>query len=272
MKALLTAILALVLVGPDYPKMLGEAKYSLSESLDKGLKEAGEGTVVKAMIEVEGGKTIYTMDIAQGTKICEVNLAVGDGSVVAKDIENEDRTAIVKAFKITLKQAIDAAVKKTNGKAVAAELVVKGDHAEAIVQVWADSKLVKASVDSAKGEVTSVGDVKTTTAAPKKPGFIGINGEVVDGGVKITQVVKDMPASKAGLKEGDIVTSVNGKAVKTIADIAGQFAEIGEGGKAKIAYTREAKKSEVEVTLGARPAGDEEGEEGDEGDEGDEKD
>jgi len=279
-KTMVAAILALVVTGSDYAKMLGEAKYSLGEAVEKGLKEVKGGTIVKCEIEEEKGRTIYTMDIAQGDKIVEINFSVVDGSIVAREDEDEDQSSLVKAAKCSVSQAIEAALKKAGGKAVSAELKKKGDAVEVHVGIWVDGKLMAVTVND-KGVVTGCETVKEKQKTPhgmngdsqkKRPGFIGINGQDVDGGVKITTLVKDMPAQKAGLKEGDIVTSIDGKAVKSIQEIAKLFAESGAGKEVKIGYTRGEKKDEVKLTLAARPGGDEEEGEGDEGDEGGEYD
>jgi S1-C subfamily serine protease/photosystem II stability/assembly factor-like uncharacterized protein len=43
--------------------------------------------------------------------------------------------------------------------------------------------------------------------------YAGINGEEAEGGVRLTTVVESGPAGKASLKPGDVITSVDGKAV-----------------------------------------------------------
>jgi len=165
MKAILVGIgvAASVLVartGPDYGKLLDEAKYSLSEAIDKGLKEAKEGTVVKAEIEREKGKIIFTMDVAQGDKILEVGLDVKEGRLVSRDTESEDQSALVKASKITLKQAIEAALKKVDGKAVVAELTLKDNKPGALVKVFSNGKVSRVLIDGETGKALRVEEEK----------------------------------------------------------------------------------------------------------------
>ena len=84
MKTLLALTLLVGLAagpGPDYGKMLGEAKLTLVQAIDNSLKESGDGVVVKTEIEVENGKTIFSTCVAQKDKLCEVNLSVGEGIV-----------------------------------------------------------------------------------------------------------------------------------------------------------------------------------------------
>src|SRR5262245_1518667 len=261
MKTILAATLLVALAGPDYQKMLDEAKFSLAEAVDKGLKEAKEGAVVKVEIEVEKGKTIFTMDIAQGEKILEINLDVKDGSVVARATEEENQSKLVKAAKITVKQAIEASLKKAGGKAVSAELRVKEGRPEIEVRVFKEGKRTAVTVEGEKGEVTGQKDVKPPA---RKPGLLGIQGEAGDGGVRITGVMKAFPAEKAGLRKDDLITAANGKKVKDIDELRAVLNEIGEGGKVKIEYTRGGVAAEATVTLAAVPEEDEEGEEGEE--------
>src|SRR3972149_6008182 len=59
MKAILTtAVIFGLAAGPDYDKWLGEAKFPLSEAIGKGLKEAKEGTILKAGMEVEAVEAV----------------------------------------------------------------------------------------------------------------------------------------------------------------------------------------------------------------------
>lgn len=263
MKALLAAALLVGLAGPDYEKMLAEAKYSLAEAVDKGLKEAKDGVVIKVQLEKEKGRVIYTMDIAQGDKILEVNLDVKDGSVVERKTENDDKSSVAKAAKVGLKQAIEASLKKSEGKAVSAEIRLKAGKPEVEVRVFKEGKLTGVTVDGEKGDVTASKEIKQ---GPKKPGIMGIQGEAAEGGVRIAGLMGGFPAEKAGLKKDDLVTAVNGKKVKTVEELRGILADAGEGSKVKVEYKRGDTTAEVSVTLAAVPEEDEEeGEEEEEG-------
>src|SRR6185312_14234876 len=51
-------------------------------------------------------------------------------------------------------------------------------------------------------------------AAPQQSAaFAGINGEEAEGGVRLTNVIENGPAAKAGLKAGDIVIAVEEKPI-----------------------------------------------------------
>ena len=104
------------------------------------------------------------------------------------------------------------------------------------------------------------------TRGMSKRGWLGVGlGEVTaerakalklkdDSGVEVTHVDENSPASKAGLKENDVILEVNGQKV----DDGGQFARtIGEsspGTKVNLTIWRNGAKQNISATLEARPA------------------
>ena len=66
--------------------------------------------------------------------------------------------------------------------------------------------------------------------------YLGLDGKDKTGGVYVTQVLKDSPAAKAGLAEGDIILSVGGQAV----DQDGNYLDA-DYGKQAISYFLSAK-------------------------------
>ena len=68
-------------------------------------------------------------------------------------------------------------------------------------------------------------------------------------GVVIMGVEPGSPAEKAGLKGGDVITTVNGKAVKTGNDLVNPIAQAPIGSKVKLSYMRDGKLKDVETTV-----------------------
>ena len=71
-------------------------------------------------------------------------------------------------------------------------------------------------------------------------------------GVKITDVDEDedddpCPAAKAGLKEDDIITQVNGKAIKSVDDLRESLKDVKKGDTVKITYKRNNQTQTVDV-------------------------
>jgi serine protease Do len=72
-------------------------------------------------------------------------------------------------------------------------------------------------------------------------------------GAVVQDVVAKAPAAKAGVKAGDVVTSVNGKPIEDRSQLTRTVAAIAPGGKATLGILRKGKKMEVAVTVGTRP-------------------
>jgi serine protease Do len=71
-------------------------------------------------------------------------------------------------------------------------------------------------------------------------------------GVVIEGVEPGSPAEKAGLKGGDVITSVNGKPVKTGNDLVNPIAQAPIGSKVKLTYTRDRAQKEATAEVGDR--------------------
>jgi serine protease DegQ len=72
-------------------------------------------------------------------------------------------------------------------------------------------------------------------------------------GVLITQVVRDGPADRAGMKAGDILLAVNGRAVADSTGMLNQIASLQPGDQAKLKVARNQSESDLPVTIGQRP-------------------
>jgi serine protease Do len=72
-------------------------------------------------------------------------------------------------------------------------------------------------------------------------------------GAVVQAVQKNTPASKAGVRAGDVVVAVNGKAVEDRGQLTRSVAAIPPGGKAALTVLRDGKRQEIVVTVGTRP-------------------
>lgn len=95
--------------------------------------------------------------------------------------------------------------------------------------------------------------VEAGFAVPEGAGFLGVQMAIDAAGVVITNVSEDQPASKAGLKAGDIITKFNDVEVGTVNELLEAVAETEPQDKVTITFIRDEKSSEVEVTMGTRP-------------------
>ena len=83
-------------------------------------------------------------------------------------------------------------------------------------------------------------DDKEETAA-----FLGVTTEKTDDGAKITEVVKESAAEKAGLKKDDVLTEVGGKKISNTDEAREQLQE----NKEKAAYNIKAKRNGSEMSF-----------------------
>jgi membrane-associated protease RseP (regulator of RpoE activity) len=99
--------------------------------------------------------------------------------------------------------------------------------------------------------------------------YLGVAVESTDdgAGARITAVEDGSPADEAGLKEGDVVTAVDGDEITGATDLARAIVSRDGGDKVTITYTRDAKSSKADVKLGSRSSDDEDDEDDDDDDE-----
>ena len=91
--------------------------------------------------------------------------------------------------------------------------------------------------------------------------FLGVSSRdtvVTDGsakraGAQIVSVASGTPAAKAGLKNGDVITAVNGEPVDSATALVGQVRELAAGDQAKLTVFRDGAKQTIEVTLAVKP-------------------
>lgn len=113
-----------------------------------------------------------------------------------------------------------------------------------------DPKVIFAIVDSEK---VGTGP-RPKAATPVNQAYLGIVGEGPEAaGAKIGQVVAGGPGDKAGIRAGDLVTSVDGKEIKLYSELVTILREKKVGDTLKLKLEREGKPVEVSVTLAQRP-------------------
>ncbi len=84
--------------------------------------------------------------------------------------------------------------------------------------------------------------------------LLGIVSAETKKGVVIGHVLKDSPAQKAKLTDGDVLLEINGKTIRRAPDVDAALRSAGAGDKVDVVYTRKGKKATVKATLVARRA------------------
>lgn len=104
--------------------------------------------------------------------------------------------------------------------------------------------------DIAAGKLPSatIGKPVPAAAAGGRP----VLGVALDG-LKVTQVVPDSPADKAGVNEGDEIASIDGTAVASPEELAAAIAKKKPGDTAKLVLNRDGERIELTASFPAQP-------------------
>lgn len=84
--------------------------------------------------------------------------------------------------------------------------------------------------------------------APNKA-MLGVVTQKTDDGVAVMNVSEESAADKAGLKEGDIITAVDGKSIDAPDELSAAIKDKNPGDKVSIAYKRDNKSYTTQATL-----------------------
>ena len=93
------------------------------------------------------------------------------------------------------------------------------------------------------------------------PGRFFFDGGGIREGLMIREVVEDSPAAEAGLREGDLITALDGEPVGSPAELAERIGALEPGARVELTLLRDGEDGEqvVSITLGASPEDKEKG-------------
>ena len=91
--------------------------------------------------------------------------------------------------------------------------------------------------------------VQVETLSDQLAEYFGVKG----GGVLVSAVTADSPAEHAGLKAGDVITAVNGTAVRDAGELVDELREAGDGREVRLDVVRDKTSTTVTATLAPAP-------------------
>ncbi|MFT5702017.1 MAG: serine protease Do [Desulforhopalus sp.] len=74
------------------------------------------------------------------------------------------------------------------------------------------------------------------------------------GGILVSEVQQDSPASAAGIKRGDVIIELDGKILKDVSDLRNQVALLSPQSKAVFLVIRDKREKKIQVTIGEQPS------------------
>jgi uncharacterized membrane protein YkoI len=133
------------------------AGISLENALERVAqdREARDGTIVEAELESEDGRLVYSIDVAIGTRILELQLDAGTGAIVKRESEDEDKSDLTQT-KFGVAEAVRAALRAVPGKALSAEVARHKGGRTIEVTIEASGKKHVLVIDAETGTIGPV--------------------------------------------------------------------------------------------------------------------
>lgn len=218
-----------------------------------------------AVIKIEAGKDLPTAKLgnSDGVQVGDWVLAIGSpfglqATVTAGIVSAKDRGGVGRQFQRFLQT--DAAINPGNSGGPLVDLagqvigintaIITGSRGYEGVGFALPSTVAINVYDQivSQGRVTR-GSIGVSFQEELGTNPITLKSLGAQNGVVIESVEPGSPAEKAGLKGGDVITTVNGKTVKTGNDLVNPIANAPIGSKVKLNYVRDHQQKEVTATV-----------------------
>ena len=214
-----------------------------------------------AVLKVDApASLLQPLQLADSSKV-----QVGDGVVAIGSpfgLENTVTAGIVSG----VHRRIDAPNGFTIGDAIQTDAAINhGNSGGALLDLQGRLIGVTAQIESDSGSNAGVGfaipsnTVRSIVSQLVSGGnvqhaYLGVGISTAATGVELTQVRAGTPAAKAGLQTGDVITALDGKAVRDAAGLGSMVDAKRPGDTVSLTYVRGGKTKTVTVKLAARPS------------------
>lgn len=115
----------------------------------------------------------------------------------------------------------------------------------------AETRMLYRSPSPFRGGTSEYNNLLRGFEDSQKP-FLGVQSEKDENGARITRITAGSAAEKAGLKEGDIITNVEGNKIEGPEDLTEVIGKLKPEDKASITIRRGKKEEKMTATLGKR--------------------
>jgi serine protease Do len=221
-----------------------------------------------AVIKIDAGRPLQSVKIgnSDGVQVGDWAVAIGspfglEATVTAGIISGLSRDLRVEHHQLQRFMQTDAAINPGNsggpllnmrGEVVGVNTMIATNSGanEGVGFALPINMAVNAYNQIVKTGKVSRGAIGIRFAPDAKPELLRAYG--ADSGVFVQDVTPGQPAEKAGLKEGDIVTSFNGKPVKDGEDLVAMVSQTPVGTRVPVTVLRDKKPMSFDVTVGDR--------------------
>jgi len=245
-------------------KIEGEAESILHDAKLIGMDQETDLAVIK--IDVDHALPVAKLGNSEGMQVGDWVLAVGSpfglSETVTAGIVSAKGRNIVRQRQFQSFIQTDAAINPGNsggplvnmaGEVIGINTAILSDtNAYAGVGFALPSNTVAQVYNQLIGPEHRVarGSIGISFDAEENPAIARVYG--TGSGVTISDVVPGSPADQAGLKVGDTITGVDGKAVKNGDDLVADIASRKPGSKVNLAFVRNSKNESAAVTVADR--------------------
>jgi putative serine protease PepD len=233
------------------------------------------GTKAKATI-VGSDKSTDTAVIHVDVPAAELHpLALGDSSAVQP---GDEVVAIGSPFGLTesmtegIVSAVDRTITATNQFSIPGAIqtdaaINHGNSGGPLIDVSTNTVVgIDDQIESDTNDNAGIGFAVPINAAKSvaqtliaggtvQHAYLGVFiGDAPNGGAEISSVKQGTPAAKAGLKKGDVITAVNGKALENADALTAAVTSRSPGQKLTLTVHRGSSTRQITITLGSQPS------------------
>ena len=256
-RVLLTGLLATALVVPVAQAQTHSSSVQNQDSVRVQMPRVGKVTMIGVRLGDVTADNMKALKLpkAEGALVESVN---ANSPAAAAGIRDNDVIMLFDGERVRSASHLTRLVHDTpSGREVPLSVMRDGRRTELRITpeaggTWFDPRFGD-TLDLLKDGVRDrVGDIRSRSRLGVN--VQGLPGDLpeyfgVKSGVLVTAVRPDSPAAKAGLKAGDVITAVNGKAISSPRDLLSAFPEGGSAPDVTVTVVREKKETTLRASF-----------------------